>query len=537
MFMSDEADADKRITNAEVLWSWNIVFSEGYDPDAAENWIVKGGYTWMNRDLGALIDPEQAYIGGQLNNVALASTTGNCYQWGRKDPFPGLPDYTSVQVSYMTGLWFAPAYTPIPALDRGTFEAWGREAHHQIIGNTKATVAIDINTALGTGYVSQDAFDLGRANPHLWLYKNENYLTDKAGLAAWGNPSKDAHGVKTIYDPCPPGWKVMSSQAWIALTDNETPDAVVATTMRGILLDNKWYFPLTGGAQHVRNSDGGSVQTKLRFSCWHRPSSRQSDICGQVITVRIGGHSIGLGPRCPLHITMSIRMVGVSTISITAADRMLMVGQSIHHVVEHVKQALENLRPGDFRFLLVRQGVVGFISRQQLGVRRLPLLLAHSSQLVRRGQDVDQRLHWADGAHEAAGRPCRGRGIAAGFIVGMGAGVGGCFFALRGEDAAAVTACLVDMPARCSLHGSQIPAGLCVLPVVGAQALTVFRRQRRRGQQPRQHHGGERPGQQPLPDVFSPVTRGYHVPWGTPRDIGGAPYVHILLHHVPPYNV
>ena len=253
-----EADADKRITNAEVLWSWNIVFSEGYDPDAAENWIVKGGYTWMNRDLGALIDPEQAYIGGQLNNVALASTTGNCYQWGRKDPFPGLPDYTSVQVSYMTGLWFAPAYTPIPALDRGTFEAWGREAHHQIIGNTKATVAIDINTALGTGYVSQDAFDLGRANPHLWLYKNENYLTDKAGLAAWGNPSKDAHGVKTIYDPCPPGWKVMSSQAWIALTDNETPDAVVATTMRGILLDNKWYFPLTGGAQHVRNSDGGS---------------------------------------------------------------------------------------------------------------------------------------------------------------------------------------------------------------------------------------------------------------------------------------
>ena len=122
-----EADADKRITNAEVLWSWNIVFSEGYDPDAAENWIVKGGYTWMNRDLGALIDPEQAYIGGQLNNVALASTTGNCYQWGRKDPFPGLPDYTSVQVSYMTGLWFAPAYTPIPALDRGTFEAWGRQ--------------------------------------------------------------------------------------------------------------------------------------------------------------------------------------------------------------------------------------------------------------------------------------------------------------------------------------------------------------------------------------------------------------------------
>ena len=47
------------------------------------------------------------------------------------------------------------------------------------------------------------------------------------GLAAWGNPSKDAHGVKTIYDPCPRGWKVMSKQAWMALTDSERPDAVV----------------------------------------------------------------------------------------------------------------------------------------------------------------------------------------------------------------------------------------------------------------------------------------------------------------------
>ena len=170
---------------------------------------------------------------------------------------------------YMTGLWFAPAYTPIPALDRGTFEAWGREAHHQIIGNTKATVAIDINTALGTGYVSQDAFDLGRANPHLWLYKNENYLTDKAGLAAWGNPSKDAHGVKTIYDPCPRGWKVMSKQAWMALTDNEKPNAAVdvSKTGRGVWLDGKWFFPLTGGAQHWHNSDGSCNGNTWGGSC------------------------------------------------------------------------------------------------------------------------------------------------------------------------------------------------------------------------------------------------------------------------------
>ena len=266
-----EADADNRISNAEVLWSWNIVFSEGYDPDAAENCIVKGGYTFMGRNLGAVIDWSQADIkpNQQQESVNLAWTSGNCYQWGRKDPFPGLPDYMSGNAYYMTGLWFAPAYTPIPALDRGTFEAWGRKAHHQIIGNTKATVTIDINTALGTGYVSQDAFDLGRANPHLWLYKNENYLTDKAGWAAWGNPSKDAHGVKTIYDPCPRGWKVMSKQAWMALTDNEKPNAAVdvSKTGRGVWLDGKWFFPLTGGAQHWHNSDGSCNGNTWGGSC------------------------------------------------------------------------------------------------------------------------------------------------------------------------------------------------------------------------------------------------------------------------------
>ena len=76
-----EADADNRILNAEVLWSWNIVFSEGYDPDAAENCIVKGGYTFMGRNLGAVIDWSQADIkpNQQQESVNLAWTSGNCY--------------------------------------------------------------------------------------------------------------------------------------------------------------------------------------------------------------------------------------------------------------------------------------------------------------------------------------------------------------------------------------------------------------------------------------------------------------------------
>ena len=87
--------------------------------------------------------------------------------------------------------------------------------------------------------------------------------------------------------------------------------------------------------------------------------------------------------------------------------------QRIYHTVEHSKQAVENLRPGDFCFLLVRQGVVGIIGRLQFLISRLLFLFGHISQLVRRGKGVDLRLHRTDGAHISAGCSLSGRGIAA----------------------------------------------------------------------------------------------------------------------------
>ena len=52
--------------------------------------------------------------------------------------------------------------------------------------------------------------------------------------------------------------------------------------------------------------------------------------------------------------------------------------QRIHHAVEHVKQTVENLRSNNFLFLLLRQGVVGFISRLQLLINLLLFLQAVS---------------------------------------------------------------------------------------------------------------------------------------------------------------
>ena len=219
-----------QISNANVLWSWNLVVTE-YDPNDAANQITHGDYTIMDRNLGAVVHWENTTRKpmDMLESIDLAWTTGNCYQWGRKDPFPGTPDYMSNTATYMSCLWFSPAFTPVNALDRGTYIApayiAGRNADHQIFGTTTETVCLDIRTS---DYTSGQIFGLQSANPHLWIYRNNNgdatnkMFSDAEGLAAWGNPSQDVIGHKTIYDPCPPGWKVMTKAAWMGITDSQT---------------------------------------------------------------------------------------------------------------------------------------------------------------------------------------------------------------------------------------------------------------------------------------------------------------------------
>ena len=246
---------DRQITNANVLWSWNLVVTEGYDPNSVASQFTKGGYTFMSRDLGAIIDHEQALIEGVWNRTSLAAAIGNCYQWGRKDPFPSLPDVNSYLANYTTNLHFTPAYTPIPALDLGKFGMTSpdRSADHQILGTTDETICMTVPADVTT---PEARIGLLTENPHIWMtLSGEGYLVpDDAGKAVWGNPENSGIGEKTMYDPCPPGWKVMSKDAWLALTDNLSSTVAKTDGVDGILVDDKYYFPVTGGLW--RNSKG-----------------------------------------------------------------------------------------------------------------------------------------------------------------------------------------------------------------------------------------------------------------------------------------
>ena len=134
-----------------ILWSW-LIWST-----VAPSETEYSGLTIMDRNLGAL----------GTGNV---SCRGLMYEWGRKDPFP-CPDNGSY-----TPISFAPArMTAFNIIDRGS----------------GFTVAYTI--ANPTTYPS------GSISINYWQTEDE-YTT-----AMWWS------GAKTIYDPCPVGWKVPSA--------------------------------------------------------------------------------------------------------------------------------------------------------------------------------------------------------------------------------------------------------------------------------------------------------------------------------------
>ena len=212
-----------------VLWSWNIwAAGESYDADAASR-PVANGYVMMDRNLGAAAGPEV------MGTSDEAKAIGNYYQWGRKDPFPAAAEYVSV--SGVTGgdrSWGLPTHTPVEAY-RQTSDKQTLDFTDLIFGTDAASNCRPLSTILGTGFTVDEAVAESVKYPYRWMSwsgsnsDKDDYNWTRSDLSGmengrswkylWGNPDKDpqdeaSDNDKTIFDPCPPGWKVMPRAAW-----------------------------------------------------------------------------------------------------------------------------------------------------------------------------------------------------------------------------------------------------------------------------------------------------------------------------------
>lgn len=175
-----EGNAVVAATDAEdnVIWSWHLWFT-GYDHNSVEGQIAFDGNIFMDRYLGALTD-----IYDREGTVK-----GLFYQWGRKDPFvPGLE-------------WFD--------LEPTFYNGKGEQVSLQI-----EVVSEDHN--LENSIRHPEIFYSGIQNPNGdpedfepfdWYTATDVNLQNNF---LWNTEDNS----KTLFDPCPAGWRVPSAGAW-----------------------------------------------------------------------------------------------------------------------------------------------------------------------------------------------------------------------------------------------------------------------------------------------------------------------------------
>lgn len=185
--------------DGDCIWSWHIWATNG----ALTTHVYPSGYVFMDRNLGAEnLDPGDP------------ASRGLYYQWGRKDPFP----YDLAAFDYGEGFAF------------GTY--YGEDSSTATVAWAAAHPATLLGRAADPSDPAQRLSSwLGQPSPNLW------------GNASTGGRPTTA-GAKSIYDPCPPGWRVPPPEAW---TLEQT---TVSSTIEGgcyLYTGSVWpYYPYAG---------------------------------------------------------------------------------------------------------------------------------------------------------------------------------------------------------------------------------------------------------------------------------------------------
>ena len=212
-----------------ILWSWHIWFT-----DRPKDQGYGSGFAFMDRNLGALVAPSTPdAIIGQLRSSdrdrhGNRLENGFYYQWGRKDPIiPGWSQYSGDQVNI-------------------------------------ATATKNVNTFYGAG----------RSGSNRGWHKYEVGVDD---TKLWGYSSSE-NMVKSVYDPCPPGYRLPEHNSWFKKyngasfidSHNTTGEGQIATSF-GHKNDAGHLFNDSSGngCSDSRNYCAGGLYTVSNINIWY----------------------------------------------------------------------------------------------------------------------------------------------------------------------------------------------------------------------------------------------------------------------------
>jgi hypothetical protein len=222
--------------SSNILWSWHIWITD--EPA----YITVNGNVWMDRNLGATA------IATNTSGVTFATCGGLMYQWGRKDPFPGSNGSTSGNSATAMPIFNTTAQMTNSSITYSGFTPTAT-------GTTGDVVKYISVTTSPLSYATQCEYSI--KYPLLFLLNwagstataTATYTTE-GGKSSWGGEYGES---KSIFDPCPPGWRVpsgrKSSSTWASPWSTWTTTQPITTSTYASLKWNNTYdyfYPATG---------------------------------------------------------------------------------------------------------------------------------------------------------------------------------------------------------------------------------------------------------------------------------------------------
>ena len=248
-----------------IIWSWHI-WRPASNPGDVECYTPKNGgrtFTMMGLNLGA--------FNNEVNDV---KAFGLQYQWGRKDPFPG-----------STGI--------------NTNDSYGNATFNGVV------------TENGYSFTAQDdqgttQAAIGAPMSFYYTYKDWNSVRQDN---LWGNPytrngpPNPDLGSKSIYDPCPVGYRVPPQDTWWqATTSNSNWDTNGMNLGVGVG-GTTYFYPASG---YRVGSSGSLCYVGSGGFYWSSSPDATSPTYGGNMTFYQGsvypandyGRAYGFGVRC-----------------------------------------------------------------------------------------------------------------------------------------------------------------------------------------------------------------------------------------------
>ena len=207
--------------SGKILWSWHIWMTD----QPQEHIYPNNAGTMMDRNLGAT-----SATPGDVGALGLL------YQWGRKDPFLGSSSISGNSVANSTITW------------------------PSAVSSDSSTGTVDYVTSHPTTFVKG-----GSSQFYDWHYSSRNNTL-------WQSE-------KTIYDPCPAGWRVPDGGVWnVAGFSNTTYDDTNKGISFSISSPSTTWYPASG----YRFSDDGALSNVGRWGYYWSvaPYSSNADTLG-----------------------------------------------------------------------------------------------------------------------------------------------------------------------------------------------------------------------------------------------------------------